>query len=129
VEVSDLAVKAAHHNAELNGVTNAHFLAAKAEEIFTSGGAGGSGLASLDPDETVVVIDPPRKGCDAAFLAQLFAFGPRKLVYVSCDPATQARDARVIVEEGGYRTTSCTPFDLFPQTRHIENVMSFVRDD
>jgi 23S rRNA (uracil1939-C5)-methyltransferase/tRNA (uracil-5-)-methyltransferase len=127
VEVSDLAVESARRNAELNGVQHAHFLTAEAEEIFTSGGSSGSGLAYLNPDETVVVIDPPRKGCEPAFLAQLFAFRPRKLVYVSCDPATQARDARAIVEDGGYTATSCTPYDLFPQTRHIENVMSFIR--
>ena len=128
VEVSELAVKAARHNAELNGITNADFLCASSEAIFSSGGKEGAGLSAYTADETVVIIDPPRKGCDGVFLAQLFAFRPKKLIYVSCDPATQARDARIIVEEGGYRAVACTPFDLFPQTRHIENVMAFIRE-
>ena len=122
VEVSQLAVKAAKDNAELNNVNNAEFMCSSAEAIF----------ATLDrsvfkADTTTVVIDPPRKGCDQLFLDQLFDFNPKKLVYVSCDPATQARDTALIVA-AGYRVTSCTPFDLFPQTRHIENVMSFVRN-
>ena len=127
VEVSELAVHAARENAILNGVENVDFLCASSESIFDSGGAAGVGL-SYNPRETCIIVDPPRKGCDQQFLDQLFAFSPRKVVYVSCDPATQARDAKIMVQEGGYRATSCTPFDLFPQTRHIENVMVFVKD-
>ena len=77
-------------------------------------------------DQTVVILDPPRKGCDDVFLRQLFDFRPKKIVYVSCDPATQARDAQAICA-AGYNITDITPFDLFPQTRHIENVMVFLR--
>lgn len=73
---------------------------------------------------TVVVVDPPRAGCSESFLKQLDAFGPARVVYVSCDPATQARDARVLVDSG-YRIVDVTPFDLFPQTRHIESVIVF----
>jgi len=120
VEVSELAVEAARSNALLNNVTNADFLCAPAEAIF-------SRLDSnvFRKESTAVIIDPPRKGCDAAFLEQLFEFSPRKLLYVSCDPATQARDAAQIIAHG-YQITHCTPFDLFPQTRHIENVMVFL---
>jgi len=75
-------------------------------------------------DRTVVVVDPPRKGCSAEFLDQLYRFRPQRIVYMSCDPATQARDARGIVD-AGYEVTSIQPFDLFPQTRHIENLMVF----
>ena len=75
------------------------------------------------PGETVVVIDPPRKGCDESFLQQLFAFGPRAVVYVSCDPATQMRDLRRFLA-AGYAPTAVQPFDLFPQTRHLECVVT-----
>ncbi|MCR6655251.1 MAG: tRNA (uracil-5-)-methyltransferase [Opitutus sp.] len=73
-----------------------------------------------------MVIDPPRKGCDASFLAQLFAFGPRAVVYVSCDPATQMRDLKEFLA-AGYELRAVQPFDLFPQTRHLECVISLVR--
>jgi 23S rRNA (uracil1939-C5)-methyltransferase/tRNA (uracil-5-)-methyltransferase len=68
-----------------------------------------------------MVIDPPRAGCDEAFIRQLLALGPRRVVYVSCDPATQARDLKMLLA-GGYTLEEVQPFDLFPQTRHIENV-------
>ncbi|CAM9830070.1 unnamed protein product, partial [Sphacelaria rigidula] len=65
-----------------------------------------------------------RKGCDDQFLEQLFKFRPTRLVYVSCDPSTQARDAKAIIASG-YEAVDIQPFDLFPQTRHIENVITF----
>ena len=73
-----------------------------------------------------MVIDPPRKGCDEAFLSQLFSFGPRAVVYVSCDPATQMRDLRVFLA-AGYSPGAVQPFDLFPQTRHLECVITLAR--
>jgi 23S rRNA (uracil1939-C5)-methyltransferase/tRNA (uracil-5-)-methyltransferase len=73
-----------------------------------------------------VIIDPPRKGCDEAFLKQLFTFSPRAVVYVSCDPATQMRDLRHFLT-AGYVLTAAQPFDLFPQTRHLECVLTLVR--
>ena len=76
--------------------------------------------------DTVVVIDPPRKGCDENFLRQLFAFAPRAVVYVSCDPATQMRDLRQFLATG-YALTAAQPFDLFPQTRHLEFVLTLAR--
>lgn len=123
VEVSAKAIDAANKNAILNNVTNAQFLCGVSEDIF--------GLVSvkIPPEkrgETAVIIDPPRAGCDEAFLRQLFDFNPKTLVYVSCDPATQARDAKIIAANG-YSVIDVTPFDLFPQTRHIENVMVFLR--
>lgn len=118
VEVSSAAVKAATTNAAANSIRNVRFILGSSEAIF-------SVASNLSPSETVVVIDPPRRGCDDAFLSQLFAFRPRRLVYVSCDPATQARDAAAIVAQG-YTMERIQPFDLFPQTRHIENVITFV---
>jgi tRNA/tmRNA/rRNA uracil-C5-methylase (TrmA/RlmC/RlmD family) len=120
VEVSDVAVKAAVTNAKLNNVTNVEFICGVSERIFSK-------VSHFPRDNTVIIIDPPRKGCDEPFLKQLFAFLPKALVYVSCDPATQARDAKEIVA-AGYSIVDVSPFDLFPQTRHIENVMTFVRN-
>jgi 23S rRNA (uracil1939-C5)-methyltransferase/tRNA (uracil-5-)-methyltransferase len=73
-----------------------------------------------------VVIDPPRKGCDEAFLAQLDAFSPRRIIYVSCAPDTQARDIRWLAAKG-WKVRTARPFDLFPQTRHIESIVDLER--
>ncbi len=120
VEVSASSVKFAQENAAANGIGNATFSAGDAATIF-------AGLdAAFTPADTVVVIDPPRKGCDESFLTQLFAFGPRAVVYVSCDPATQMRDLKHFLA-AGYTLTAVQPFDLFPQTRHLECVISLRR--
>ncbi len=120
VEISESSVRFARENAAANHIPNATFLAADAAAIF----------ADLDPAfaaaDTAVVIDPPRKGCDEQFLQQLFAFGPRTVVYVSCDPATQMRDLRHFLA-AGYQLTAAQPFDLFPQTRHLECVLTLRR--
>ncbi len=120
IEISESSIRFARENAAANGIANATFSAGDAATIF----------AGLDrgfvPADTVVVIDPPRKGCDESFLAQLFAFGPRGVVYVSCDPATQMRDLRSFLA-AGYELTAVQPFDLFPQTRHLECVISLRR--
>jgi len=118
VEISATSVKFATENAAANGITNATFLAGDAAAIF----------AGLDfpAADTAVIIDPPRKGCDESFLNQLFAFGPRTVVYVSCDPATQMRDLRHFLA-AGYQLTAVQPFDLFPQTRHLECVITLSR--
>ena len=71
--------------------------------------------------ETAVILDPPRKGCDQPFLAQLLAFGPRTMVYVSCNPATQAHDLGHLLG-AGYRARLIQPFDMFPQTKRLECV-------
>jgi 23S rRNA (uracil1939-C5)-methyltransferase/tRNA (uracil-5-)-methyltransferase len=73
--------------------------------------------------KTAVILDPPRKGCDPTFLRQLVTFGPKKIVYISCSPDTQARDMRFLLSHH-YAIHRIQPFDLFPQTRHIENVIT-----
>ncbi len=118
IEISETAVQFARQNAAANGITNATFQAGDAAAIF-------AGL-TLPPGETVVVIDPPRKGCDESFLQQLFAYGPRAVVYVSCDPATQMRDLRHFLA-AGYTLAAVQPFDLFPQTRHLECVITLTK--
>jgi len=118
VEISESSIAFARENAAANGIVNATFQAGDAAAIF-------SGLA-FAPADTAVIIDPPRKGCDAGFLAQLLAFGPRAVVYVSCDPATQMRDLKRFLA-AGYVLTAVQPFDLFPQTRHLECVITLRR--
>lgn len=117
VEISESSIRFARENAAVNGITNATFLAADAAAIFATLGA------EFPAADTAVIIDPPRKGCDESFLQQLFAFGPRGVVYVSCDPATQMRDLKHFLA-AGYTLTAAQPFDLFPQTRHLECVLT-----
>ncbi|HEX2860283.1 MAG TPA: class I SAM-dependent RNA methyltransferase, partial [Lacunisphaera sp.] len=118
IELSATSIKFATENAAANGIANTTFRAGDAAQIF----------AGLDfpASETAVVIDPPRRGCDESFLNQLFAYGPRAVVYVSCDPATQMRDLKGFLA-AGYTLTAVQPFDLFPQTRHLECVITLQR--
>jgi tRNA/tmRNA/rRNA uracil-C5-methylase (TrmA/RlmC/RlmD family) len=85
-----------------------------------------AGLRYRRPDETAVLIHPPCKVCSPEFLEQLIAFAPSRIVYVSCDPATQVRDL-AILKQGGFELQKVQPFDLFPQTRHLECVMTLTR--
>ena len=75
------------------------------------------------------MVDPPRKGCSEEFLKQLYEYSPERVVYMSCGPATQARDAKGIIEIGGYEIVSIQPFDLFPQTKHVESLIVFERKE
>lgn len=113
--INDKAIAEASGNADANNITNCEFLAASAENIFDV-------IPDFPRDQCVVVVDPPRKGCSEEFLEQLYQFSPSRVVYMSCDPTTQARDASGLVDQG-YKITSVLPFDLFPQTRHIECLM------
>jgi tRNA (uracil-5-)-methyltransferase len=115
IEVNSEAVKEAAANAELNGISNAKFLAASAENIFSE-------IKDYPRESTVVIMDPPRKGASEEFLEQLLLFRPKKIVYLSCDISTQARDAKILCgsETSRYVLGSIQPIDLFPQTRHIE---------
>ena len=115
VEIAASAVERAGRNAARNGLTNCQFTAGSAEAIFAR--------ISTPAAETAVLIDPPRRGSDEAFLTQLFAYGPRTVVYVSCNPATQMRDLRLCLD-AGYVLKKVQPFDLFPQTKHLECVIT-----
>jgi tRNA/tmRNA/rRNA uracil-C5-methylase (TrmA/RlmC/RlmD family) len=118
VEVSESAVKWARANAERNRRDNCEFVAADATAVFATVPFAGA--------DTAVIVDPPRKGCSDDFLRQLCAFAPRTVVYVSCNPETQARDLGLL-RAAGYRCTRLLPFDMFPQTRHVEAVATLVR--
>ncbi|MGL4819237.1 MAG: 23S rRNA (uracil(1939)-C(5))-methyltransferase RlmD, partial [Bacilli bacterium] len=80
----------------------------------------------ITPD--VIYVDPPRKGCDTALLETMLQMQPTRIVYVSCDPATLARDVKVLVD-GGYELTKVQPVDMFPQTGHVESVVQLVRTE
>ncbi len=118
VEIVPEAIDDARTNAELNGIRNVRFAVGKAEEVLPAWRE--QGIAG-----DVIVVDPPRKGCDPRLLETILAMRPRRVVYVSCDPATLARDLRVL-EDGGYRTVEVQPVDMFPHTTHIESVCSLI---
>ncbi|KAK7746746.1 tRNA(m5U54)methyltransferase [Cytospora paraplurivora] len=150
IDIADKSISFARTNARLNGLPESQcsFIAADAPQLFKS-------VSAFDPDETVVVLDPPRKGCDASFLRQLLGFAPRRVVYVSCNVHTQARDVGVLVRgevdasvggEAGkgegegdgagetkkktrYEIESLVGFDFFPQTSHVEGVAVLNRVD
>ncbi|WP_442603064.1 23S rRNA (uracil(1939)-C(5))-methyltransferase RlmD [Paenibacillus sp. KN14-4R] len=121
VEIVPEAIADAVCNAELNGITNVDFGVGAAEVVIPAWIDAG-----LQAD--VVVVDPPRKGCDAALIASILAMRPRRIVYVSCSASTLARDLRLL-EDGGYRTECVQPVDMFPHTVHVESVALLVRDD
>ncbi|TYP69617.1 23S rRNA (uracil(1939)-C(5))-methyltransferase RlmD [Paenibacillus methanolicus] len=120
VEIVPEAIEDAKRNAALNGIANADFEAGAAEVVIPRWRKEG-----IVPD--VICVDPPRKGCDPALLETILAMKPRRVVYVSCNPSTLARDLRVL-EDGGYRTTEVQPVDMFPWTVHVESVAVLVRE-
>jgi 23S rRNA (uracil1939-C5)-methyltransferase len=121
VEVVEDAIEDAKKNAALNGIENVEFLVGEAErvipELYEKRG--------LRAD--VVVVDPPRKGCDEALLQTIVDMKPERVIYVSCNPSTLARDLRFL-EDRGYKTQEVQPVDMFPHTYHIESVARLVRD-
>jgi 23S rRNA (uracil1939-C5)-methyltransferase len=121
VEIVPEAIEDARANAALNGIVNAEFAVGAAEDVMPCWLEQG-----VSPD--VVVVDPPRKGCDERLLETLLTMQPERIVYVSCNPATLARDLRVL-EDGGYRVKEVQPVDMFPHTVHVEAVVSIHRVD
>ena len=121
VEVVADAVKMAKNNATKNNVDNVHFEAGQAETVM-----GEWVKAGIQPD--VVVVDPPRKGLDDTFIESTIEANPEKIVYVSCNPTTMARDIAKFVE-AGYDFEQVQPLDMFPQTWHVETVVLMSRAD
>jgi 23S rRNA (uracil1939-C5)-methyltransferase/tRNA (uracil-5-)-methyltransferase len=122
VEYSPSSVRWARENAARNGRANCTFVAADASAIFSPSHLPFPGAGA----DAAAIIDPPRKGCSPEFLAQLVAFAPRTIVYVSCNPETQVRDL-VPLTAAAYSVARVQPFDMFPQTRHLECVATLVR--
>jgi 23S rRNA (uracil1939-C5)-methyltransferase len=121
VEVVPEAIEDAKRNAELNGLSNAEFTAGESEVVIPKWYKDGNAADCL-------VVDPPRKGCDEALLQTIIDMKPKKVVYVSCNPATLARDLRIL-EDGGYKTVEVQPVDMFPMTTHVECCSLLIRRD
>lgn len=120
VEIVPQAIEDAKINAQLNGLSNTKFVVGQAEKIMSTWKAEG-----LRPD--VIVVDPPRKGCEESLLEAMIEMNPNRIVYVSCNPSTLARDLAILAE-GGYQTKKVQPVDLFPQTSHTEVVCLLERN-
>lgn len=118
VEVVPDAINDAKKNADLNGITNVEFTVGEAETVIPN-------WAKEGIHADVIVVDPPRKGCDAALLKTIIEMKPKRVVYVSCNPATLARDLGIL-ETGGYQTLEVQPVDMFPMTMHVECVSQIV---
>lgn len=125
VEIVEQAIVDARQNAARNGITNVEFFAGKSEEIFPQFIADEK-AQGREPRADVVVVDPPRKGCDAALLQTIIQMAPPKVVYVSCDSATLARDLKILCE-GGYQIERVRPVDNFCQTVHVETCVLLTR--
>ena len=119
VEIVPQAIEDARRNAALNGITNAQFFVGKAEEVLPGFYEKSAADAMSHPD--VIVVDPPRKGCDAVCLNTMLRMHPERIVYVSCDSATLARDLRVLCD-GGYELRRVRAVDQFAHTVHVETV-------
>ena len=137
VEIVPQAIEDAKNNARLNCIENAEFFVGKAEEVLpefyeklkddvASGAVSADAGAMLTPD--VIVVDPPRKGCDNACLETMLKMQPKRIVYVSCDSATLARDLRILCD-GGYELVKVRAFDQFAHTTHIETAVKLERKD
>ncbi|KAG0680287.1 tRNA(m5U54)methyltransferase [Pichia californica] len=125
VEISERAVEFAKKNAILNNISQEHcdFICGKAEKLFEK--------IDFPKNKTGVILDPPRKGCDDVFLKQLSDFEPNRIVYVSCNVHSQARDVKYFLNETNngnkYEIESIRGFDFFPQTHHVESVAVLVK--
>lgn len=121
VEVVPEAIEDAKANAVRNGVKNIEFICGDSAQAVQM-------LRKRGERPTVVVVDPPRKGCGLPVLEHIVEIAPRKIVYVSCDPATLARDLKLLVK-AGYCLQTLAPVDLFPRTAHVETVALLEKAD
>ncbi len=121
VEIVPQAIEDARRNAEINGITNAQFFVGRAEEVLPEK------YEKEGVHADVIVVDPPRKGCDETLIRTMVKMRPERIVYVSCDPATLARDLKKICEEG-YEVRRVRGADMFPGTVHVETVALLTLD-
>ncbi len=120
-DIVPAAVENARYNAAQNGVENAEYIAGDAGDVAKTLAARG-----LHPE--LIIVDPPRKGITPDVIDAIVTMAPERLVYVSCDPGTLARDLKLLNEQG-YRPTRAAAFDLFPRTRHIESICLLTKED
>lgn len=121
IEIVPQAIEDANVNAQLNSLDNIEFICSDAAEYANK-------LSKTNQHPDIIVVDPPRKGCDRQTLQSMVDMKPKEIIYVSCDPATLARDLRFL-EDNNYHTEVIQPVDMFPQTFHIENVVKLVKID
>lgn len=121
VEIVKEAIEDARANAKLNEMSHVEFEVGASEDVIPAWKEKG-----IEAD--VIVVDPPRKGCDPRLLETILEMKPERVVYVSCNPSTLARDLRIL-EDGGYRTVEVTPVDMFPHTVHVECTVRLERKD
>lgn len=121
VEIVPEAIESAKENAKRNGITNTAFFTGKAEEVIPK-------MYQQGVVADTIVVDPPRKGCDSKLLETLVAMNPKKIVYVSCDPATLARDLAYLAQNG-YKVEKVQPVDMFPHTTHVETIVALYKKD
>ena len=114
VESDKLAIKAAQENAIKFGATNGEFIDGRTEDLLPEL------LKKFSPNKTSVILDPPRKGCAPSAIDQLRKVKPSQIIYISCHPATLARDLNILCSEGVYKLERVYPIDMFPHTQHIE---------
>ncbi|MCC8051767.1 MAG: 23S rRNA (uracil(1939)-C(5))-methyltransferase RlmD [Clostridiales bacterium] len=122
VEIVPDAIRDARQNAELNGITNAEFFVGKAEEVLPEK------YEKEGIHADVIVVDPPRKGCETSVLDTMLKIAPKRIVYVSCDSATLARDLKYLCA-GGYKLKKVCPTEMFANSVHVENVVLVVRTE
>ena len=116
VEFDQQAIKAARRNAVLHQRSNGEFISADVQEALPQL------LTRFSPGATSLVLDPPRKGCQKELLELLRREQPSQIIYVSCHPATMARDLNVLCADGVFKLVQVVPLDMFPQTQHVECV-------
>jgi len=116
VELDRLAIQAARRNATARGRLNGQFVASAAEDVLPTL------LSRFNPRATTVLLDPPRKGCQPDLLQVLRRVQPAQIIYVSCHPATMARDLNVLCADGVFELAQVVPLDMFPNTQHVECV-------
>jgi len=121
VEYDKLAIAAARKNAASRNIQNGEFIAAKVEEALPEL------LKKFSPENTAVILDPPRKGCWPETLELLRQTRPAQVIYVSCHPATMARDLNILCADGVFELVRVQPLDMFPQTQHVECVADLRR--
>ena len=119
IEIVEDAIKDAKINAKLNNLNNVEFYVGKAEEVVPK-------MYSEGKTANVVVVDPPRKGCDEKVLDTIVSMKPDRVVYVSCNPSTLARDLAYL-DERGYKCVEIQPVDMFPHTMHVECCAKIVK--
>jgi 23S rRNA (uracil1939-C5)-methyltransferase len=121
VEIVEQSIINARENANKNNISNVEFYTGKAEEILPK-------LYKQNIKADIIIVDPPRKGCEKEVIETIINMSPKRVVYVSCNPSTLARDVKLL-EYGGYKLTKAQPVDQFPWSVHVETVVLITRVD